>query len=75
MKRSHPRETGGPVLNLGARVCRLSYTREGNTLRLLTSHNTRWWLNFRDGPAIVTVPSDGGPGAALALKAGSSMRR
>lgn len=25
----------------------LSYTREGNTVRLLTNHTTRWWLNFR----------------------------
>lgn len=25
----------------------LSYTREGDTVRLLSSRNTRWWLNFR----------------------------
>lgn len=25
----------------------LSYTREGNVVRLLSNHNTRWWLNFR----------------------------
>ncbi|MEP1472323.1 MAG: nitroreductase/quinone reductase family protein [Halieaceae bacterium] len=26
----------------------LSYTREGNLVRLLSSQNTRWWHNFRD---------------------------
>ncbi|MBK6510963.1 MAG: nitroreductase family deazaflavin-dependent oxidoreductase [Haliea sp.] len=25
----------------------LSYTREGNVVRLLSNQNTRWWLNFR----------------------------
>lgn len=25
----------------------LSYTREGNTVRLLSNQSTRWWLNFR----------------------------
>jgi len=25
----------------------LSYTREGKIVRLLSNHNTRWWLNFR----------------------------
>ncbi|MGI9294059.1 MAG: nitroreductase/quinone reductase family protein, partial [Pseudomonadales bacterium] len=26
----------------------LSYTREGNLVRLLSSQNTRWWHNFRN---------------------------
>ena len=25
----------------------LSYTREGDIVRLLSNHSTRWWLNFR----------------------------
>ena len=25
----------------------LSYTREGNVVRLLSNQSTRWWLNFR----------------------------
>ena len=27
----------------------LSYTREGNIVRLLSNQSTRWWLNFRGG--------------------------
>lgn len=31
----------------------LSYTREGNLVRLLSSQNTRWWHNFRNSnPAV-----------------------
>ncbi len=31
----------------------LSYTQEGNIVRLLSNQNTRWWLNFRgDGVRI-----------------------
>lgn len=33
----------------------LSYTREDNTVRLLSSQNTRWWMNFRDADAPVEV--------------------
>jgi hypothetical protein len=33
----------------------LSFMREGNTVRLLTSQRTRWWLNFRDAPADVEL--------------------
>ena len=33
----------------------LSYTREGNLIRFLSSHNTRWWTNFKDGPTPVEV--------------------
>lgn len=33
----------------------LSYMREGSTVRLLSSHNTRWWNNFLDEAADVEV--------------------
>lgn len=33
----------------------LSYVREGNLVRFLSSRNTRWWLNFKDGPTAVEV--------------------
>jgi hypothetical protein len=33
----------------------LSYVREGRIVRFLSSHNTRWWTNFRDGPTPVHV--------------------
>lgn len=33
----------------------LSYVREGRTVRFLSSHNTRWWTNFRAGPTPVHV--------------------
>ena len=33
----------------------LSYTREDNTIRLLSSLNTRWWMNFRGEDAAVEV--------------------
>lgn len=33
----------------------LSYTRRGNTLWLLSSQNTRWWVNFRGADAPVEV--------------------
>ncbi len=33
----------------------LSFMREGNLVRLLSSHETRWWLNFRHGPVEVEV--------------------
>ncbi len=33
----------------------LSYAREGNVIRFLSSHNTRWWTNFKDGPTPVEV--------------------
>lgn len=44
----------------------LSYTREGSLVRLLSSTNTSWWKNFRDGPCPVTVEIAGEqlPGAA-----------
>ena len=33
----------------------LSYTREDNTVRLLSSQNTRWWVNFRSANAPVEI--------------------
>ena len=33
----------------------LSFMREGNRVLLLSSHQTRWWLNFIDGPVDVDV--------------------
>jgi hypothetical protein len=33
----------------------LSYTREGKTLRFLSAHSTRWWMNFRDQTVTVSV--------------------
>ena len=33
----------------------LSYMREGNTVRLLSNTNTRWWHNLRGGPVEVQL--------------------
>jgi len=33
----------------------LSFMREGNVVRLLSSHETRWWQNFQGGPVEVEV--------------------
>ena len=33
----------------------LSFMREGSIVRLLSSHNTRWWKNFLDGPVAVDI--------------------
>jgi len=33
----------------------LSYVREGGVVRFLSSHNTRWWTNFRAGPTPVQI--------------------
>lgn len=33
----------------------LSYVREDGLVRFLSSHETRWWTNFRDGPTPVEV--------------------
>lgn len=33
----------------------LSFMREGSTVRLLSSHNTRWWNNFLDGSVDVEI--------------------
>jgi len=36
-------------------VTPLSYSRDGTLVRFLSSHKTRWWLNFRAGPTPVQV--------------------
>jgi len=33
----------------------LSYMREGSLVRLLSSHETKWWRNFLDKPAVVEI--------------------
>lgn len=33
----------------------LSFMQEGSLVRLLSSHNTRWWNNFLDGPVNVEI--------------------
>jgi hypothetical protein len=33
----------------------LSFMREDSMVRLLSSHNTRWWNNFLDGPVDVEI--------------------
>lgn len=33
----------------------LSYTRDGNVIRFLSAHSTRWWVNFRGEPVNVSV--------------------
>ncbi len=33
----------------------LSYTRDRSLVRLLSSHNTRWWMNLLDGPTPVEL--------------------
>ena len=33
----------------------LSFMREDRLVRMLSSHETRWWLNFLDGPVDVEV--------------------
>ena len=33
----------------------LSFVRDGDVVRLLSSHNTAWWKNFADGPTEVEV--------------------
>ncbi|MFT5443288.1 MAG: hypothetical protein ACI8W3_002335 [Myxococcota bacterium] len=36
-------------------VTPLSYTREGNTVRFMSAHTTRWWMNLRGEPAPVSI--------------------
>jgi hypothetical protein len=33
----------------------LSFVREGSVVRFLSSHNTGWWKNFKDGPTPVEI--------------------
>ena len=36
-------------------VTPLSYTRDGDTIRFMSAHSTRWWMNFRGEPAPVSI--------------------
>lgn len=45
----------------------LSYVREGKTVLLLSSQNTGWWKNFRDGAAAVEVEIGGQRHAGTAV--------
>ena len=45
----HGRRSGRPF------TTPLSFTREGNTVRLLSSRETAWWQNFVEGPVEVEV--------------------
>ena len=36
-------------------VTPLSYTRENETVRFLSAHGTRWWMNLRDEPVPVSI--------------------
>ena len=55
----------------------LSYTREGNIVRLLSNHNTRWWLNFRgDGVKVeMEIARQRYPGTAILLEGDSERLR
>ncbi|MEM1113343.1 MAG: nitroreductase/quinone reductase family protein [Pseudomonadota bacterium] len=48
----------------------LSYAREGNTVRFLSSQNTRWWRNFRgaDAPVSVEIARERFDGSARLLE-------
>ncbi|MCB1706136.1 MAG: nitroreductase family deazaflavin-dependent oxidoreductase [Halioglobus sp.] len=55
----------------------LSYTREGDTVRLLSNRSTRWWLNFRGGkaPVEMEIARQRHPGTALLLEGDSEALR
>ncbi len=55
----------------------LSYTREGNIVRLLSNQNTRWWLNFRgDGVKVeMEIARQHYPGTAVLLEGDSEALR
>jgi hypothetical protein len=36
-------------------VTPLSYTRDGDTIRFMSAHSTRWWMNFGGEPAPVSI--------------------
>ena len=36
-------------------VTPLSYTRDGDTIRFMSAHSTRWWMNLRGEPAPVSI--------------------
>lgn len=55
----------------------LSYTREGNVVRLLSNHSTRWWMNFRgDGVRIeIEIARERHAGTAVLLEGDSEALR
>ena len=55
----------------------LSYTREGNIVRLLSNRSTRWWLNFRgDGVNVeMEIARQRYPGTAILLEGDSERLR
>lgn len=55
----------------------LSYTREGDTVRFLSSTNTHWWKNFRGGdyPVEVEIAREKYPGSATLLEGDSELLR
>ena len=55
----------------------LSYTREGDTIRLLSNQNTRWWLNFRgkDVKVEMEIARQRLPGTAVLLEGDSEALR
>jgi len=55
----------------------LSYTREGNIVRLLSNRSTRWWLNFRgDGVKVeMEIARQRYPGTAILLEGDSERLR
>ena len=55
----------------------LSYTREGNIVRLLSNQSTRWWLNFRgDGVKVeMEIARQRYPGTAVLLEGDSQALR
>jgi hypothetical protein len=55
----------------------LSYTREGNIVRLLSNQSTRWWLNFRgEGVEVeMEIARQSYPGTATLLEGDSEPLR
>jgi hypothetical protein len=55
----------------------LSYTREGNTVRLLSNRSTRWWLNFQgdDVKVEMEIARQRYPGTAVLLEGDSEALR
>jgi hypothetical protein len=55
----------------------LSYTREGDIVRLLSNHSTRWWLNFRgEGVKVeMEIARQHHPGTAALLEGDSEALR
>ena len=55
----------------------LSFTREGNLVRLLSNQNTRWWHNFRgsDAPVQVELARETYPGTARLFEGDSAELR